>query len=130
MTSLPNALYLRARYVSGGCHPSVFGALRAAYHLKDVALAAKMERSSEKAEAAPEELGLPAAGKYDLRQGVETLSRLNEQRTPADKLACIRAATWAIEGAQALPADELLPLFVSLILRAKPSHLYRYIEIT
>jgi hypothetical protein len=61
---------------------------------------------------------------FDLDEGALVLAGLEEGVTPEEQLLTVKRATWAIKGAQSLPADDLLPLFVELLAKATPPYLF------
>ena len=90
--------------------------LRRAYEHEDIALAAKIGVWASLADEEIVAAGLPPRPTgFDLAEGASIFQGLEEASTPQDKLLVVKRATWAIQGAQALPADDLLPLFVELL---------------
>ena len=90
--------------------------LRRAYEHEDIALAAKIGVWASLADEEVVAAGLPPRPTgFDLAEGASIFQGLEEASTPQDKLLVVKRATWAIQGAQALPADDLLPLFVELL---------------
>ena len=90
--------------------------MRRAYEHEDIALAAKIGVWASLADEEIVAAGLPPRPTgFDLAEGASIFQGLEEASTPQDKLLVVKRATWAIQGAQALPADDLLPLFVELL---------------
>ena len=117
-----------------GLHAQLCAALAAAHKEEDARCAAAMARL---AEAAPAEVGADPAVRCDLGAAVAELRTLGGQPTPLDKVAVLRRAAAAVAEAveagrrsgsvppdTALAQDDLLPLLIATVARARPPRLY------
>lgn len=112
-------------FIAEDVHRVVLQVLRRAYEHEDIALAAKVGVWKDISDEAMAAAALPPRPTgFDLSEGARILNGLEDGATPEEQLLIVKKATWAVKGAQSLPADDLLPLFVELLAQACPPYLF------